>query len=177
MYFQNFDRGTYDYNINGETKSITVVDITKNVRVFKEILSNITLYDDYDIQDGETPEIIAEKIYGNAQYHWVIMILNERLDGILDFPQPDWVVQQLVEDKYGPPLYDDVNNGTNPAWEEHHHYVKQINGVTYEVSEDEPGAEAVSNREYEFSLNESKRRIKLISPLLLEQFLNEFDSL
>jgi len=69
MYFKDFDKFLYEYNIAGKDKAIIVKDITKNVRFRKDLFANITVYDQYDIIDGETPEIIAEKIYGNAEYH------------------------------------------------------------------------------------------------------------
>jgi len=168
MYFNNFKRGLYEFNINGKSKSIAIVDITKNTRVLKEVLSNITLYDEYDVKDGETPEIIAEKIYGNALYHWIILLVNERYDGILDFPQPDRVIEKLISEKYG------IGNEHKP-----HHYVKDVNNDDkfYVVSPDTPGATVVTNHDYEFNLNEEKRRIKLISPSLVQQVINEYNSL
>ena len=166
MYFEKFNRGLYEFNINGTETSIGVVDITKNVRILKEVLSNITLYDEYDVKDGETPEIIAEKVYGNALYHWVILLVNERYDGILDFPQPDRVIDQLIIDKYGVENIDGI-----------HHYVKEVDGKFYEVSSDVAGATVVTNKDYEYTLNESKRRIKLISPTLVSQVLNEYTDL
>ena len=166
MYFEKFNRGLYEFNINGTETSIGVVDITKNVRILKEVLSNITLYDEYDVKDGETPEIIAEKVYGNALYHWVILLVNERYDGILDFPQPDRVIDQLIIDKYGVENIDGI-----------HHYVKEVDGKFYEVSSDVAGATVVTNKDYEYYLNESKRRIKLISPTLVSQVLKEYNDL
>ena len=68
MYFENFPKFAYDFDINGERKVLIVSDITRNVRFRKDILSNVTLYDEYDIKEGETPEIVAEKLYGNSQY-------------------------------------------------------------------------------------------------------------
>ena len=168
MYFNKFNKGLYDFNINGKTESIAVIDITKNTRVLKEVLANITLYDEYDVQDGETPEIIAEKFYGNALYHWVILLVNERYDGILDFPQPDRVIEKLITEKYGDGHEYDV-----------HHYEKDVNldGIFYVVSAGTPGAIEVTNHDYEFGLNESKRRIKLISPSLVQQVVNEYNNL
>ena len=88
MYFQNFPSFLYGYQINGKTEYKLVTDVTENVRLRTQILSNITLFDEYDIRDGETPELIAEKVYGNPLYHWVIMICNEKYNYIDDFPLP-----------------------------------------------------------------------------------------
>ena len=101
MYFKNFDKIYYDYEINGERKIIVVTDILKNVRVRKEILSNITIYDEYDIRDGETIEVIAEKVYGNPNYHWIIMLVNEKYDYVDDFPLATYELEQAMRSKYG----------------------------------------------------------------------------
>ena len=80
MYFKDFPKFLYDfkYDNTDQTKMSVVRDITRNIRFRKEVLENYTLYDEYDIKDGETPEIIAEKIYGNPEYHWIIMLVNQR---------------------------------------------------------------------------------------------------
>jgi hypothetical protein len=101
MYFKDFPTFFYEYTIKGE-KSLTVVkDITRNIRFRRDVLSNITVFDEYDIQEGETPEIIAEKIYGNPEYHWIIMLANDRYDYISDFPLSQAELEQYVYQKYG----------------------------------------------------------------------------
>lgn len=101
MYFKGFPTFFYEYTIKGE-KSLTVVkDITRNIRFRRDILSNITVFDEYDIQEGETPEIIAEKLYGNPEYHWIIMLANDRYDYISDFPLSQAELEQYVYQKYG----------------------------------------------------------------------------
>lgn len=163
MYFSNFDTFPYDFEINGQRKVLMVSDITKNVRFRKEILANIVLYDEYDMKDGETPEIVAEKVYGNAQYHWIIMLVNERFDYIADYPMTYDALLNYVKDKYGE---DQVNAP--------HHYVNS-NGFT--VDEYQFGATPVSNLQYEERINESKRRIKIVSPNLIGAILKQFSEI
>jgi len=115
MYFNNFSSFLYPFNINNKTEYKLVTDVTQNVRIRKEILANVTLYDEYDIRDGETPEIIAEKIYGSPDYHWVVMLCNEAYDYINDFPLSQYELDQHVTNTYGagneylPHHYVDVN--------------------------------------------------------------------
>jgi len=163
MYFNNFNNMLYDFEINGERKLTLIKDVTKNVRIRTEILSNVTLYDEYDIMDGETPEIIAEKVYGSAEYHWVVMLCNLKFDWINDFPLPYVELEKYITQKYGAGNEDST-----------HHYIDN-NGFI--VDENNAEATSVSNRQYEETQNEAKRRIKLISPTLLNQILNSFDNL
>jgi hypothetical protein len=161
MYFKKFPNIVYEYNVGGESVLKLVSDITTNVRFRKSILENITLFDEYDIQEGETPEIIADKVYGNATYHWVVMLCNQRYDYAEDFPLSYGVFQEYVKDKYGDDLY------------AVHHYEKD----GFVVLSDVIGAELVTNYDYEDRLNESKRRIKLISPALLANILTQFKTM
>jgi hypothetical protein len=158
MYFSKFPSIYYDFIIKGKSVLKPVKDITNNVRFRNAILENITLFDEYDIQEGETPEIIAAKLYGSSQYHWVIMLCNQRFNYISDFPRTVRLLEEYVNEKYEDPY------GT-------HHWVNEQGFI---VQEGVPGAVPVSNYQYEDDLNESKRRIKLISSNTLTQILNNF---
>jgi hypothetical protein len=163
MYFEKFPQFVYDFDIAGKRKAIILTDITRNVRFRKEIFGNIELFDEYDIQDGDTPEIIADKVYGNSEYHWIIMLVNERYDYVADFPLSYAALLKYVEDKYGVGNENDI-----------HHYE---NEKGYVVNSDVQGAGAVTNLQYEEIINEGKRRIKLVSPNLIARVLKQFNDL
>jgi len=141
-------------------KTFLVTDITHNVRFRKQILDNITLYDEYDIKDGETPEIISEKFYGTPYYHWIIMLANQRYDYVADWPLNTHNLEVQVTDIYGAGNEYDT-----------HHYV---NSSGYVISGDQANAYPVSNYDYEVALNESKRRIKIISKELINTILKNY---
>lgn len=108
MYFRDFPQFLYDFNHgNDKVKTTVVVDVTRNIRFKKDILSNIALFDEYDIVDGETPEIISEKFYGTPEYHWVVMLANEKYDYRTDFPLQEPVLQKHIQTSYNPVLYSD----------------------------------------------------------------------
>jgi hypothetical protein len=100
MYFQEFPDFIYDFKYGNKTKTSVVKDITRNIRFRRDVLANLTLYDEYDVVDGETPEIIAEKIYGNPEYHWIIMLANQKYDYLSDFPKPQEVCERACIEKY-----------------------------------------------------------------------------
>ena len=84
MYFQKFPQTLYSLD---DRKSVQIVtNILQRVIIKETIKNNLSLFDEYDIIDGETPEIIAAKVYGNSNYHWIIMLANERFDYREDFP-------------------------------------------------------------------------------------------
>lgn len=102
MYFKQFEKIFYDIQDKSNDSTLRILtDITTNVRVRKEVLQNITLFDEYDIKEGETPEIIAEKYYGNPELHWVIMLVNEKYDYLNDFPLTTQELYEFTIEKYG----------------------------------------------------------------------------
>ena len=106
MYFKDFPSFLYDFNYGNDNIRTTVVkDVTRNIRFKKELLANISVFDEYDIIDGETPEIISEKFYGTPEYHWVVMLANEKYDWTTDFPLRENILQKHIADTYNPTLY------------------------------------------------------------------------
>jgi hypothetical protein len=162
-YFNKLPQMLYNFPIGGSEKMVIVRDITANVRVVKAVLDSITLYDEYDVIDGETPEIVSEKVYGSPEYHWAVMIANLRFDYINDWLLPYDRLVEYCKDKYG-------ETGLN----EIHHYEDE-NG--YVVNDDYPLATPIDNITYEERINESKRRIKIVSKTLLQQMVNDFDKI
>jgi hypothetical protein len=61
-------------------------DLMSRSTILDTLLNQASLYYKYDLQDGDTPEIIAEKYYGDPELHWVIMITNNIIDNKFDFP-------------------------------------------------------------------------------------------
>jgi hypothetical protein len=160
MYFKKFPTFLYDFkNSDGKTTFTTFVkDITQNIRFRRDLLANVSLYDEYDIIDGETPEIIAEKVYGNPNYHWIVMLANNMSDYRSEFPLGETVLVRHIASLY-PNVY-----GV-------HHYV---NADGYTVDHDFPGAVSISNDDYERTKNETKRRIRLISKDLVATILKNY---
>jgi hypothetical protein len=169
MYFEKFPKILYDFNIGSNIEYRVVTDITRNIRIVKDLLSNITLYDEYDIRDGETPEIIADKFYGSPLYHWIVMMTNDRYDYVNDFPLPTYELEKHVKDVYG-----DTQYAAHHYEDSRGNVVPQVYTNVYGVTET---TYPVSNYEYEERLNESKRRIKIISPQILARVLKSFEEI
>ena len=37
-------------------------------------LKQISFFDTYDVKNGETPEIIADKLYDDPKLHWIVYV-------------------------------------------------------------------------------------------------------
>ncbi len=74
-YFNYFPKTIYNLDNSGSLDSIT--NLTINFSFDKNILENAVLYYEYDVQDGETPEVVAHKVYGSSEKHWIILKMKD----------------------------------------------------------------------------------------------------
>ena len=112
MYFQNFP---YTYYYLDNTTTIQVItDITNRAVISDEVKTNLGLYDEYDIKDGETPELVADRFYNNPELHWIILQYNDIIDPRFDWPLDTNNLNRYVSGKYtninAIHHYEDVNN-------------------------------------------------------------------
>ena len=171
MYFNQFPKMVYD--IKGDNNYKVVPNIFRRIKVKNKMKDTVPLLDKYAIQDGETPETLAYKVYGNAKYHWIILLLNNIQNRYYDWPLSNIAFDSYITDKY-----DDVNGI--------HHYEKtQSSGKKIgngpedfshmiECNSTDAGAGAVTNLEYEVRIQNKKRLIKLLDSKFVEQFIEEF---
>ena len=74
-------------------------DILRRVKQRSAIKSGQFIFDTYDVVDGEKPEDVAYKWFGDAQLHWVILMTNNVLDRYYDWPMNQVQFQEFLEDK------------------------------------------------------------------------------
>ena len=167
-YFSHFSTIMYDPAGDGSAKVAT--DILSRVRIRANMKKEIVMLDQYDVQENETPEILADRHHGSPHYHWVIMLLNEISD-----VNHDWVKSTRQLQKYLTTKYTDTQ-----LTEAHHYEISQTSGDTTIKIEVEnttyPSASIVTNYEYEVALNEEKRSIDLLRNEYLTFFIDEFEA-
>ena len=166
-YFDKFPKIYYDANGDGKYKVMT--DILSRVKLTANIKENLLEFDYYNVKDGETPEMIAHKYYGDINLHWTILVANDIVDYYEDWPMSVQRFEEFVKEKYD-----------NPGGI-HHYEITQTSGdtnVTIDVgmnTVEYPSATAISNYQYEDSLQEKKRQIRLISTRHIDDFVKEFE--
>lgn len=115
-YFDKFPKISYDINGEGlHTESVT--NIFKRLGILKDVLSNASSYVLYEVEENDTPEIIAEKMYNDAGAGWIILYANQIIDPQFDWPMNDEVFRKYIVRKYG-----SVAN----AQTTYHHYEKVV---------------------------------------------------
>ena len=171
MYFNSFP--VIPYDSKGDLNFKGVTNLLRRVGMRAKLKSNTLLYDTYDVKEGETPEMIAHKLYGDAELHWVILLINDITDRYHQWPMTGGQFLDYLNDKYANP--DGI----------HHYETTQTSGDTKvkievfnEVDDDAyTGLTPITNREYEENEQDKRRQIRLLDPSFIEQFTEEYQKL
>jgi len=85
------------YNLNN--KNYSLKDIFRRVAFSTNSLNNNKIFADYYVIDGETFEQIAETIYGNRDFFWILVLANNIVSN-LELPKTEQEVQTSIDTKY-----------------------------------------------------------------------------
>ncbi len=92
-YFRNYPDIVYD---GKKAKNIILRSRIKNV-----LLNRASLFYTYTIQDGDRPDILAFKFYGDVDLDWLILYANDIYDPYFEWPIPDALWPKYIKEKYG----------------------------------------------------------------------------
>ena len=171
MYFERFPKG--QYIIPGTKNYKLVCDLWRRIKIRDKIKDEASLYSEYFVEDGERPELIAERHFGSPDLHWIILITNDIMDRYYDWPLTFQAFEEFVNDKYdnavGIHHYERVQtSGPQDSIDESH---------LIECNSTDVGAVSVSNRQYEQREQDRISRIKLLNPQFVPMIIEEFERL
>ena len=190
-YFSNFPEVNYAFQVNKANvkTSVTFKDFFRLMKPRENLVSqrNLTLFVPYSVQDNETPDQISYKEYGDEQFYWVILQMNDIIDYYNQWPLSNSELEEYAKNKYG----------SVSAYNQVHHYqtVETYDSEGNLVLEgglvvdsnfvykypDGPGSSvflsslptSVSNLEYERDLNDDKREITILDPKYVQDYARE----
>tara|TARA_Y100001938_G_C8089828_1_gene434371 strand:- start:1486 stop:1995 length:510 start_codon:yes stop_codon:yes gene_type:complete len=163
MYFDSFPVIVY--------KGKDVTNLLRRVAIRSKVKTNTLIFDTYDVKEGETPEMIADKLYDDSQLHWVILLVNNIVDRYHGWPMSGNQFLDYINEKY---------SDTSAI---HHYEIEQSSGdTTVKINigtdnTDYPSATAITNYEFEEQEQNNRRSIRLLDPKFTEDFVAEFKEL
>lgn len=161
---------------------LLVKNLFRRVKLRDDLKNIFTIFDRYEIPDGSRPELVANELYGNEEYDWVILVCAG-ITRIRDqWPLSDRDIYEHALGIYG----DDLNAI-------HHYETTEVKDsedrlimpsgkvVDSNFTIPKPGEPRVtinpvigiSNYEYEVRKNNEKRGIYVLKPVYLQQVLND----
>ena len=182
-FFQHYPQISYNISGTKPAKLKTVINLMEKAKLKGLVADDIVSYFPYSIREGERPDHVSEKMYGNVKYTWLIFLINDITDPIYDWPLGTREFGAYVKNKYG---------SLATAKSSIHQYEQilrtrvEVTGTTDPIPEARIEIDlttyntlAVDTRnikycyEWEVDRNEAKRDIKLIGRNFVADILTE----
>ena len=159
------------YKVN-EYDYLRSIDITQSTKI-KSFLKDYRgiSYNPYTVKDGERPDYIAYKFYGDSNLDWVILLSNEIYNIYDEWPRNSTDFEQYLIEKYGSIAT------TLSTVQYYYNSAKDIIDVTTynALSVTQRSSETIY--EYELRANNNKSKIKLIRSGIIGAIQSELRSL
>lgn len=141
-----------------------VTNLCVRYKIFDDVLSNVSAFYDYTVTDGERPDTIAHKYYGDSTYAWLIIAANQYVNPLWEWPLTDAQFNSYIASEYG---------SVATAKADIEFYYKKLNGRKYIVDANQSYDETQTAFEFEQEINENRRQIKIIDRAYLDQIDRE----
>lgn len=89
----------YNFYPSTEYNGVLVTDILKRFQ-FSDKYRKSSFVENYTVKDGETPEALAFYLYKDANYSWVILMLNNITDRNSEWSYSYRDLQNILKNKY-----------------------------------------------------------------------------
>ena len=162
---------------------LLVKNIWRRAQILVEYKTQITLFTEQNVRDGERPEDVATRLYRNPFYNWTILVTNDITDVYSQWPRSVTQLQEFINEKYDNPMAtkhhvttevkDANNNIIVPAGKivPSNFQIAYYNGSTTVTS---TPVVSVTNATYETELNSKKQNIQVVKPELIEDFVSVY---
>ena len=169
---------------------VKVKNLFRRIKLRSDVFQDSTVFEKYQISGDDRPDNVANKIYGDPQLDWLILVSNNIINIQTEWPMSQLSFDSYLIDKYG--SYENLNSA--------HHYetreVKNSQGIvivpaglqvdqgskyTYYEEFQESFVDTgdftveVTNLEYETKLEEAKRNIYILKPIYLPIIIDNIE--
>lgn len=94
--FSNFPEIQYTLNTG---KVITIKDFFRKSTIEKSAVNSIVEYTYYELSEGDRPDVVASKLYGDGDLHWTFFLVNE-LENYYDWHMDSQIFEKYLEAKF-----------------------------------------------------------------------------
>ena len=159
---------------------LVVKNIWRRAQILTEYKSQVSLFVEDQVGDGERPEDVATRLYRNPFYNWTVLVMNDITDYYAQWPRSVTQLQDFINQKYEnaqatkhhvtTEVKDANNNVIVPAGKivASNFQVAYYNGSTTVTANP---VVSITNAMYETEINSRKQAIQVVKPDLIEDFV------
>ena len=165
---------------------VTAKNIFRRMKIRDDLKNIFSVFNKYEIDDGDRPDTVARDLYGKSNLDWVVLITANIINVRDEWPLSDKEVYDYTVSKYGLTEINNVKQYETRQIKNSRGVVVLRSGeivdsdftinyydgrnITTSTSET---SRAISNYEYEVRENQKKRTIDVLRSEYLQQFLND----
>lgn len=105
--FEYVNRIPSEQNISSYTE---VKNLFKRVRLNDKLFQDLTNFTKYQIVGDERPDNVANKIYNNPNYDWIVLLSNNIINIQDEWPMTIRTFELYMNKKYGVTNYDNIHH-------------------------------------------------------------------
>jgi hypothetical protein len=181
-----FDRWpTVSYDLKKNGKPLELTNITLRFKINELLRDKSVVIYDYDVQDGERPDIIAYKYYDDETLDWVILLINNIIDPQFEWPLDDRSFERYMRKKYGSletakqtvHVYEKILREQSVLFDGTIIPEKRVvvDKDTYDLTSPTL-RRTVDKYTYELELNEARSRIKILDQRYITGLVSTYES-
>ena len=97
-FFKHIPNIEYDFKSDG--KFYEAKDLFRKVSTWSYLQEGVTGYSYYRITEGERPDVVATRLYGDSTLYWLFFLVNENLQDFSDWPKSHVLFNKFMNRKY-----------------------------------------------------------------------------
>ena len=168
-----------------ESDFVVAKNFFRRYKINDDVFQYAVFFKKYTIKDGERPETLAEKFYGNQFYDWVILLTNNMVNAQYDWPRTNYEIYKMVEEEFDDP-YSEISHYEIKETIGHYQAGLHVDKTFYDnthklniggsvqIKNGNEIASPITVAEYYQEENEKKREIYLLKSRFLEPFVKDF---
>jgi len=167
---------------NSSREYVRIKNLFRRVKLRDDLQNVFTLFNKYEVNEGERPDTIAENLYGSADLDWVVMLTAGIINVRDQWPLSDADLYRYAENKYGNELNSIRFYETTEVKDSSGRLILP-KGKIVDSGFTIPNPSntrttlnpvvGVTNYEYEVKENDQKRFIFILKPEYIQLYLND----
>jgi len=98
-----------------ESDYVVAKNFFRRYKLADKIFDSVVYYQKYTIQDQDRPDTIANEVYGNPLYDWVVLLTNNIINPLFDWPLSEYQLREYLEEIYDDPYREIAQYRTDSA--------------------------------------------------------------
>lgn len=172
---------------NSSSDFVRSKNLFKRAKIRDDFFSTATVFDLYSIIGDDRPDNVAQKLYGDSDLDWVVLLSNNIINIRDEWPMSQYDLERYLDNKYSQEQLSEI----------HHYETKEVKtdfgmlllqeglwvdaNYTFKFTDDDEvktlsGANiltSVSTYQFEIQKNDSKRNIYALRPNFLQTVFSD----